>query len=75
MLLTSEEKSAIWRTKIKANTELHEAYLEKEKKRYENRKATGKLKLDDELGGRDQRAIRRKWRKQQQACRQRKRTI
>lgn len=72
MPLTSKEKSAIWRAKIKANPELHHAYLEKEKKRREDRKATGKLKLVDELSARDRRAINKKWRKQQQDCRQRK---
>ncbi|CAM1311558.1 Uncharacterised protein r2_g2202 [Pycnogonum litorale] len=51
------------RLKIKSNPEAHQAYLMKERERYKRRKEAGKI---TDLPERDQRCLRRKWRKDKQ---------
>jgi hypothetical protein len=60
------------RLKIKSNPEAHQVYLMKERERYKRRKQAGKITKITDLPERDQRCLRRKWRKDKQQQRQRR---
>ena len=51
------------RAKVKADAQAHQEYLESERKLYQRRKEAGKLLQVKNLSPRDQRSIRKKWRK------------
>lgn len=52
------------RVKVKAVPEAHQAYLQKERERYQKRKAAGKIPNVANLTTRTQRSLWRKWRNQ-----------
>jgi hypothetical protein len=55
------ERARRHRQKLKDNPITHAEYLQKERKRYQDRKANGKRKGIEQMGPREQRRTRRKW--------------
>ena len=66
---SSAEAMRRLRERIKGDPEAHNAYLMKERERYQRRKAAGKMKKIQDLCERDQRNLCRKWRKDKRSQR------
>jgi len=71
MPLTAKERQQRWRERQKANTTTHEQYKQAERMHYVKHKQTGSRKLACQMGEREHRAQRRRWRSQQHECRAR----
>ena len=74
MPLSVAEKQRRYRERIKQDPERYNEYLSKEKKRWEDRKKTGKIKLISDMTKREKRHE-TSWKNQQAKCRQRKKSI
>ena len=68
-VLTSQERSARWRAKIKEDSTKHAEYLQREKQRHKRRIDDGKVKSIVQLSNRDQRKQRKVWRENKQNSR------
>ena len=72
MPLTQAEKQRRYRERLKNDPERREAYLKKERERWEDRKARGMVKTISEMSTLEQRHQRLSWRTFQAKCRDRK---
>ena len=77
MVLTSKERSALWREKLRENPVLYEEYKQKERERNKRRKEMGDQNRKSilEMSTRAQRKKRREWRTAQRNERKRDRDL
>ena len=64
-----------YREKIRADPERHALYKQREKERYENKKARGIIRLKTDMSERELRICRREWRKRQKKVRLRRKHV
>lgn len=70
--MSNAEQQRKFRANRDKDPDRRQAYLEKEKKRYENDKQTGKKKSVKEMTEREKRFARKKWRTQKQKTKEAK---
>lgn len=75
MPLSGAERAKMYRDRLKADSNSHKEYLEKEKARYKKRKEKGEIKSIDDMNTREKRKQRREWRVKKRDQRKRKKNL